>query len=147
MLLVLFDRIAKYKYIVKIYVYKSSDEISENYCHKTLECSGTIAISLLHHMAHEGAIDGSECGFPHITRFHTYLFICIGHINLRSIFRLSNVMSDLLLVGKGCYVLLCIVVLLSTSMTVQSFAPSFLYMHSMGVAWETFVSSHHPASL
>ena len=81
MLLVLFDRIAKYKYIIKIYVYESSDEILEDYRHKTLKCSGSIAISLLHCMAHEGAIDGSECGFPHVARFHTYLFIRVGHID------------------------------------------------------------------
>src|SRR6202790_4998031 len=114
MLLVLFDRIAKCKYIIKIYVYESSDEISEDYRHKTLKCSGSIAISLLHCMAHEGAIDGSKCGFPHVARFHAYLFIRVGHINLRLIFRLSNIMSDLLLVGEGRYVLLRIVVLLST---------------------------------
>jgi hypothetical protein len=114
MLLVLFDRIAKNKYIIKIYVYESSDEISEDYHHKTLECSGSIAISLLHRMAHEGAIDGSECGFPHVARFHVYLFICVGQIDLWSIFRSSNIMSDLLLVGEGHYVLLHIVVLLST---------------------------------
>src|ERR1700676_5472479 len=114
MLLVLFNRIAKYKYIVKIYMYKSSDEVSEDHHHETLECSGSVAISLLHCMAHEGAIDGSEHGLPHAARFHAYLFIRVGHIYLRSIFRLSNIMSDLLLIGEGCHVLLHIVVVLST---------------------------------
>src|SRR5882762_696566 len=129
MLLVLFDRIAKYKYIIEIYVYKSSNEISEDYCHKMLECSGSIAISLLHRMAHKGAIDGSECGFPHIARFHAYLFICIGHIDLRPIFCLSNIMSDLLLVREGRYVLLHIVVLLSTIYDSVKFC-AILFIHT-----------------
>src|SRR5882762_1628451 len=114
MLLMLFDRITKYKYIVKIYVYKSSDEVLEDHRHEMLECSGSVAISLLHCMAHEGAIDGSEHSLPHVARFHMYLFIRVGHINLRSIFRSSNIMSDLLLIGEGCHVLLHIVILLLT---------------------------------
>jgi hypothetical protein len=71
-----------HKYIVKIYMYKPSDEVSEDHHHETLECSGSIAISLLHCMAHKGAIDGSERSLPHVTRFHAYLFICVGHIDL-----------------------------------------------------------------
>jgi hypothetical protein len=33
MFLVLFDRVTKYKSIVKIYMYKSPDKISEDHCH------------------------------------------------------------------------------------------------------------------
>src|SRR6202040_3279467 len=33
------------------------------------------------------------------------------------------------------------------SITVQSLAPPFLKMQSIGAAWETSVSSHHPALL
>ena len=48
MFLVLFDRVTVYKYIVKIYVYKSSDIILENNSHEPLECSRGVTVSLLH---------------------------------------------------------------------------------------------------
>ena len=82
MFLVLFNRITEYKYIVEIYMYEPSDKVSEDHCHKTLKCSGSVTVSLLHCMAHEGAIYSGECGLPHIAWFHAYLFIHVGHIDL-----------------------------------------------------------------
>ena len=71
-----------YKYIVKIYVYESSDIISENNGHEPLECSRGITVSLLHSMAHKCVINGGKHCFPHIFGFHAYLFIRVQHIDL-----------------------------------------------------------------
>jgi hypothetical protein len=83
MFLVLFDRVAIDKYIIKIYVYESSNIISENNSHEPLECSRRITVPLLHSMAHECAINGSKHCFPYIFGFHAYLLICVRHINQR----------------------------------------------------------------
>ena len=79
MFLMLFDRVTIYKYIVKIYVYKSSDIISENNGHELLECSRSVTISLLHSMAHECAINGGKHCFPHIFGFYAYLLIHVRY--------------------------------------------------------------------
>ena len=110
MFLMLFDRVTIYKYIVKIYMYKSSNIISENNGHELLECSRGVTVSLLHSMAHKCAINGGKHGFPHIFGFHAYLFIRIRHIDLWSIFRSSYIMTYLLLVGERSYVFLHIII-------------------------------------
>ena len=60
MFLMLFDQVTVHKYIIKIYVYKSSDIISENNGHELLKCRRSVTVSLLHSMAHECAIIGGE---------------------------------------------------------------------------------------
>jgi len=82
MFLVLFDAVTKHEYIVEIYVYKSSDEFSEDGCHQPLKRSGSITVSLLHCMAHKCAIHGGKRGFPYVIRFDAYLFVRVGHIDL-----------------------------------------------------------------
>ena len=110
MFLVLFDQVTIYKYIVKIYMYESSNIISENNCHEPLECSRSVTISLLHSMAHKCAINGGKHCFPHIFGFYMYLLIHVRHIDQRSIFCSSYVLTYLLLVGKRGYVFLRVII-------------------------------------
>jgi len=74
--------IAKHEYIVKIYVYKSPDEFSEDCSHQPLKGSWCIAIPLLHRMTQKCAVNCGKCSFPHVAWFHTYLFVRIRHIDL-----------------------------------------------------------------
>src|ERR1700689_3868343 len=110
MFLVLFYRITVHKYIIEIYVYEPSDKFSEDSRHQPLECSRCVTIPLLHGMADEGAIYCGKRGFPHILWFDAYLFVRVGHIDLRSIFSPSYIHTDLLLIRERCYVFLHIVV-------------------------------------
>jgi hypothetical protein len=75
--LVLSYRITKHEYIIKIYMYKSSNELSEDCYHEPLECSWSITVSLLHCMAQKGAIYSGKCDFPHVCRLYMYLFVCV----------------------------------------------------------------------
>src|ERR1700691_2499836 len=110
MSLVLFYRITVHKYIIEIYVYEPSDKFSEDSRHQPLECSRCVTIPLLHGMADEGAIYCGKRGFLHILWFDTYLFVCIRHIDLISIFSPSYIHTDLLLIRERRYVFLHIVV-------------------------------------
>jgi hypothetical protein len=95
MLFMLFYGITVHEYIVQIYVYKSPDKISEDHCPMALKHCGGVTISLLHCMAHKSAIHYGKGDFPHITQFYAYLLICVRHVDLESIFSLSNIHPDL----------------------------------------------------
>src|ERR1700720_4139607 len=107
-------------------MYKSSDIFSEDNGHQLLKCSRSIAISLLHSMAHECAINCCKSHLPYVGRFDVYLFVRIGHINFRLIFTSSNIISDLLLVGKGGHVLFCVLILFSAIYDSTKFSSAFL---------------------
>ena len=62
-------------------------------------------------MAHKCAIYSGKSHLPNIRQFYTYLFICIGHVNIRSIFTLSDIIPDLLLVWERSYILSHILIL------------------------------------
>src|ERR1700720_3792722 len=106
-------------------MYKSSDIFSEDNGHQLLKCSRSIAISLLHSMAHECAINCCKSHLPYVGRFDVYLFVRIGHINFRLIFTSSNIISDLLLVGKGGHVLFCVLILFSAIYDSTKFSSAF----------------------
>src|ERR1700720_1187542 len=107
-------------------MYKSSDIFSEDNGHQPLKCSRGITVSLLHSMAHECAINGGKSRLPHVRQFNVYLFIRVGHIDLRLIFTLSNIISDLLLVRKGGHVLFRVLVSFSAIYDSTKFASAFL---------------------
>src|ERR1700677_1948611 len=111
MFLVLFYQVTEHEYIIEIYMYKSSDEVLEDHSHQSLECSRGVTVPLLHSMAHKCAVYCGKHGFPYILGFDTYLLIHVGHINLRSVFSLSNIHTDLLLIRERDYVFLCVFIL------------------------------------
>src|SRR5262245_148581 len=110
MFFVLFQRATIDEDIVKIYVDKSSDIISEYRRHYSLECCGRVAVSNLHRIAQKRSINCGKRCFPHIFRINAYLFICVRHIDLRSIFSSSNFGSNLLLIRERRYVFHSIIV-------------------------------------
>src|SRR6202040_747719 len=107
-------------------MYKSSNIFSEDNGHQPLKCSRGITVSLLHSMAHECAINGGKSRLPHVRQFNVYLFIRVGHIDLRLIFTLSNIISDLLLVRKGGHVLFRILISFSAIYESMKFGSAFL---------------------
>src|ERR1700720_883864 len=107
-------------------MYKSSDILLEDNGHQPLKCSRGITVSLLHSMAHECAINGGKSRLPHVRRFNAYLFIRVGHIDLRLIFTSSNIISDLLLVRKGGHVLFRVLVSFSAIYDSTKFGSAFL---------------------
>src|ERR1700683_3297530 len=111
MFLMLFYRVTEHKYIIEIYVYKSSDEVSEDHSHQLLECSGGVTVPLLHSMAHKCAVYCGKHGFPYILGFNMYLLVHVRHIDLRSVFSPSNIHTDLLLIRERCYIFLCVFIL------------------------------------
>src|ERR1700720_3730236 len=77
-------------------------------------------------MAHECAINCGESRLPYIGQFDMYLFVCVGHINFRSVLTSSNIISDLLLVGKGSHVLFCVLIAFSAIYDSTKFSSAFL---------------------
>ena len=55
--LMLLECVTKHKYIIEIYMDKSSNVLSQYYGHKSLECCRGIAIPLLHNLTQECAED------------------------------------------------------------------------------------------
>src|SRR6202042_2315591 len=96
--------------IIEIYVDKSPNKISEYRRHNSLERRRRVAVSNLHPIAQEGSINCGKRCFPHIFWINAYLFICVRHIDLRSIFSSSNFGSNLLLVWERRYVFHSVVV-------------------------------------
>src|SRR6202041_1360894 len=107
-------------------MYKSSNILLEDNGHQPLKCSRGITVSLLHSMAHECAINGGKSCLPHVEQFNAYLFIRVGHINLRSIFTSSNIISDLLLIRKGGHILFCVLISFSAIYDSTKFGSAFL---------------------
>src|ERR1700720_4551543 len=77
-------------------------------------------------MAHECAINCGESRLPYIGQFDMYLFVCVGHINFRSVLASSNIISDLLLVGKGSHVLFRVHISFSAIYDSTKFSSAFL---------------------
>src|ERR1700723_3317546 len=77
-------------------------------------------------MAHECAISCGESCLPYVGWFDTYLFVRFGHISFQSIFTSSNIISDLLLVGKGSHILFCVLILFSAIYDSTKFSSAFL---------------------
>jgi hypothetical protein len=71
----LLQGVAVNKYVVQVYIYKTSNVISKDHCHQMLKCYGGIAIPLLHHLAYIGAIYYGEGCCPNILWFYPNLFI------------------------------------------------------------------------
>ena len=69
------DRVRIYEDVVEVHVYESTQEVSEQGRHESLECSRSVTVSLLHHQAHERSVRSGECGLPYIFHIDTYLFI------------------------------------------------------------------------
>src|SRR3984957_6257198 len=107
-------------------MYKSSNILLEDNGHQPLKCSRGITVSLLHSMAHECAINGGESRLPHVRWFNVYLFIRVGHIDLRLIFTSSNIISDLLLVRKGGHVFFRVLISFSAIYDSTKFGSAFL---------------------
>jgi hypothetical protein len=84
--------------------------VSEYPSHETLEGGRCIAVTLLHDMGYECTEWTGECGFPHIVILYSDLFVCVGHVNLGLILRLSYIHMDLILVGKRSDILIGIVI-------------------------------------
>src|ERR1700722_2601507 len=107
-------------------MYKSSNIFLEDNSHQPLKCSSSITMSSLHSMAHECAINGGKSHLPHVGRFNAYLFIHVGHIDLQLIFALSNIISDLLFVGKGGHNLFHVLISFSAIYDSTKFSSAFL---------------------
>ena len=94
-------------------MYKPSEKISEYSGHQSPECGGCIAISHLHYSALICAEYCRECCFPNVLWSYAHLLISFCHIQFESEFSLRYIMTYCILIWEGCYILPCILVLLS----------------------------------
>ena len=106
------DTLRVYEYIIKIYMYKSSEKFSEYSSHQPLECGGCIAISHLHYSALKSAKYCRECCLADILWSFGHLLISFSHIQFGSGFSLHYIMMYCILIWEMCYIFPCILVLL-----------------------------------
>jgi hypothetical protein len=97
-------------YIIQIHSHKVPKVVLEYPSHEMLECGKCITVTLLHDMGCERTEWTGECGFPHIVSLYSNLFVGVRHVDLGSIFRLSHIHTDLILVGKRSDILIGIVI-------------------------------------
>ena len=141
---VLFKWIQKEKYIIKIYMYKPSDEIIECDCHQTLKSRWGITVPHLYYLALKCAKYHRECSFIHVLRFNAYLLISsvMSSLDLKSAHTTSwQIVSCS---GKGVtssHVLLFCCLRFNMGCKV----PFFSGIHSMGMVCLPAAGIHHPA--
>jgi hypothetical protein len=111
MVFMLPDSMGVYEYIVQVNVDESSDLLLEEGGHEPLERRGGVAVPLLHDLANKRSQDGREGRLGDVHWPDAYLFIHLRHIELSSICAMGNIMSDVVLIWEGCYVLHRIVIL------------------------------------
>ena len=101
-----------YEYIIKIYMYKSSEKFSEYSGHQLLKCGGCIAIFHLHYSALKSAEYCRECCFSNILWSHVHLLISLCHIQLGSEFSSCYIMTYCILIWERHYIFPRILILL-----------------------------------
>ena len=101
-----------YEYIVKIYMYKSSEKFLKYGGHQLLECGRCIAISHLHYSALKGAKYCRECHFTDILWSYVHLLISLSHIQFGSELSSHYIMMYCILIWERCYIFPCILILL-----------------------------------
>ena len=101
-----------FEYIVKIYMYKSSEKFLDYGGHQPLECGRCIAISHLHYLALKGAKYCRECHFTDILWSYACLLISLSHIQFRSEFSSHYIMTYHILIWERCYIFPCVLILL-----------------------------------
>ena len=94
-------------------MYEFSNKILEYSSHKSLECRWCIAVTHFYHTALECSKYCGERGFMHVFRLNASLLISLSHVQLRPESSPHYVMMNSVLLGEGCYVLPCIIVLLA----------------------------------
>jgi hypothetical protein len=82
-----------------------SDLLSEDGGHEPLEHQRGVAVPLLHDLANERSQDSRKGCLGHVHWPDTYLLIFLRHIELRLICTTGNIMSDVVLIQEGCYIL------------------------------------------
>ena len=102
-----------YEYIIKIYMYKPSKKFSEYSSHQPLECGGCIAISHLHFLALKCAEYCRECHLANILWPYAHLFIGFCYIQFGPEISSHYIMMDCILIWEGCFIFLCVFILLS----------------------------------
>jgi hypothetical protein len=99
------------KYIIQINMVEPSDLLSEDGSHELLEHRRGVAVPLLHDLANKHSQEGCKGCLGNVPWPDAYLFICLRHIELSSRCTMGNIMSDVVLVWEGCYILHHVVVL------------------------------------
>ena len=93
-------------------MYEFFNKILECSGHKSLECRWCIAVTHLYHMALECSKYCGEHGFMHVFRLDASLLISLSHVQFGPESSSHYIMTNSILLGEGCYILPCIIVLL-----------------------------------
>jgi hypothetical protein len=100
-----------YEYIVQIQMDESSNLFSEDGSHELLEHGRGVAVPLLHDLADKHSQDGREGHLGDVHWPDVYLLIRLRHIELSPICATGNMMSDVVLIQEGCYILHHVIIL------------------------------------
>jgi hypothetical protein len=114
MSLVAFDGLREYEYVVKVYMDKRSDIVSEYGDHQSLESGWHIAISLLHDIADVCSVYCGKRCFPHILWNYPDLLICVQHVQFGPDSSLHHILVNDILVREQGHVFDCILVSLTS---------------------------------
>ena len=80
MTLMVFQSVTKDKDIVDVHMYVLPNNILEYESHYSLECSGSITVSLDHNVTDKSTIYINKCSLPYVRRINSNLFECIAHV-------------------------------------------------------------------